>query len=256
MKRLIVNADDFGMTDGVSAGILEAMAHGVVSCTSAMVATPGAAERAARRHTPALAGRVGLHLQLTSGRACAPPADVPSLVDVAGRFPRHRVAGADRVPGEIAREWRAQAARLQGVGIAPAHLDSHHHIHHQPEAIAPFAELAASLGVPARSGPPAVRAALAVAGVPHADWLETSWFGGALTVERLLAVVNQAFATIHGEGTVELMCHPGRSDRDLEAVSSYAKEREHELDVFCAPDLPGRLADMGITIVPAAALAR
>jgi predicted glycoside hydrolase/deacetylase ChbG (UPF0249 family) len=253
MKRLIVTADDFGMTDGVSSGIVDAMAHGVVSSASAMVGIPGGPERLARHYSPALAGRVGLHLQLTAGRACAPPAAIPALVDVAGRFPRRR--GDHPLPGdEIAREWRAQADRLRAAGITPAHLDSHHHVHHAPDACAPFAALAASLGVPGRSGPAAVRNVLAAAGVPQADRFEGGWFGGVLTVERFLAIVERAFAAIGGDGTVELMCHPGRSDRELEALSSYASERDRELAVLCDPVLPRRLADLGITTMPAGAL--
>ena len=254
MKQLIVAADDFGLTNGVSAGIIEAIAHGVVSSTSAMVAWPDAADRLARHHTSELSGRVGLHLQLTTGVSCAPPAAVPSLVDAEGHFARRRAAEPRRESAEIAHEWRAQADRLRAIGITPAHLDSHHHIHHQPEAVEPFAALAASLGVPGRGGPPPVRAALAAAGVAHAEWLETSWFGGVLTVDRLVKVVTRAFAVIGNAGTVELMCHPGLSDRELEAVSSYTTERERELAVFCAPDLPGRLRDLGITIVPAGAI--
>ncbi|MEZ5288640.1 MAG: ChbG/HpnK family deacetylase [Vicinamibacterales bacterium] len=255
MKRLIVAADDFGLTDGVTAGILEAMAAGVVSCTSAMTAVPGAAERAGAAIKPALEGRIGLHLQRTPGEPCAGRSGVPSLCDGSGRFPA-RAEGTAWRDADIACEWLAQVERLRAAGIEPAHLDSHHHVHQLPAATRPYASLAATLGVAARGGPAPVREALSAAGVVHADWFETSWFDGVLTVDRFLAIVRRAFAVVRGEGTVELMCHPGRTDRALEQVSRYTSQRDAELAVLCAPDLRRRLEDMDITLVPASALAR
>ena len=85
-RRLIINADDFGLAPGVNAGVLEAVAAGVVTSLSVMVNTPAYAEG-----MRALAGlsrppSVGLHLNLTAGSPVSPPAGVPSLVGAAGRF--------------------------------------------------------------------------------------------------------------------------------------------------------------------------
>lgn len=256
MKRLIVAADDFGLTDGVSAGIAEAIAAGVVTCTGAMVAFPGAADRVARHYTPALSGRVGLHLQLSDGEPCAPLPAVPSLVDGNGRFADRHDGSRERIGGEIAIEWQAQLARLGACGVDVAHVDSHHHVHRWPVAIEPYAALARGANVPARGGPPAVREALSSAGVPVAGWLDTSWFGGVLTVDRFLAIVARAFAIVRGRGSVELMCHPGRCDDQLRALSPYAEEREQELRVLCDPILRTRLDEMGVELMPAAGLAR
>jgi predicted glycoside hydrolase/deacetylase ChbG (UPF0249 family) len=254
MKRLVVTADDFGLTDGVCAGILEALAGGVVSCTSAMMAFPGAADRVARHAARLPAARLGLHLQLTSGAPCAGSAVVPTLVDPTGRFPRHRAAFEGLRPEEIDREFRAQLRRMHELGLQPSHLDSHHHVHQRRDAMEPFADLARSTALRARSGPPPVDAVLTRAGVRHADRFEGGWFGEPLTVDALVALVEGAFMAIGGSGTVELMCHPGRCDAALEAVSGYTREREQELAVFCAPDLPARLADLAITIVPHGAI--
>lgn len=255
MKQLIVAADDFGLTDGVSSGIAEAIAAGVVTCTGAMVALPGAAERVARHYAPALNGRVGLHLQLSDGVPCAPLADVPSLVDDHGRFADRGDASRARVDDEMAIEWQAQLARLRACGVEAAHLDSHHHVHRWPAAIEPYAALARRAKVPARGGPPAVHRALVKAGVPVAGWLDTTWFGGALTVDRFLAIVARAFAIARERESVELMCHPGKCDAELRALSPYAEERERELRVLCDPALRTRLDEMGLELIPAARLA-
>lgn len=259
MRRLFVNADDFGLTDGVSQGILAAMAAGVVAGTTAMVCVPGGVERLARLG-PAVAGRVGLHLQLTGGSPCLPAAMVPSLVTEAGTFPRKKIAVQDVDPDEVRREWRAQLARFRATGLRPSHLDSHHHIHKRPEVFPVFLELARELGVPARALSGDMRQALAAAGVPCADACVTGFFGEDLLAARLLDLVDAAFAELGGAGVVEVMAHPGRSDAELAAISTYAAGREEELRVFTDPGLAKALVDRGIVFeaagFPAKAMAR
>lgn len=254
MRRLFVNADDFGLTEGVTAGIAEAMAAGVVGGTTAMVCVPGAVERIAKSGRP-FAGRVGLHLQLTGGRPCLPPGDVPSLITAEGLFPRKKIGVVDVDPGEVRREWRAQLSRFRETGLTPSHLDSHHHIHKRPEVFAAFVELARELGLPARALSDDMRRALDAAGVPHADVCVTRFYGEALSVPHFLSLVDAAFAALGGAGTVEVMCHPGRSDAALAAISAYADGREEELRVFTTPDLPDLLAGHGVTVIDAARLA-
>src|SRR5262249_37431067 len=127
-KHLIVNADDYGMSPGVSRGILEAHAEGVVTSTTALVNTPCAPDALA------LASRVpglglGLHVNLSFGRPVLPPTRVPSLVGPDGRsFSGGRLLGAMRRfrRRDIRREVRAQLARfVELAGRPPDHLDSH-----------------------------------------------------------------------------------------------------------------------------------
>src|SRR5437867_12998673 len=84
--RLLVNADDFGLSESVNAAVVEAYDHGILTSCSLMVAEPAApaAVRAARER-PGLA--VGLHLVVAAGCAVLPPAVVPRLIDASGRFP-------------------------------------------------------------------------------------------------------------------------------------------------------------------------
>ena len=253
MRRLIINADDFGLTAGVSRGIAEAMLRGVVSATTAMVCSPDARAHIAP-HAAELPGRVGLHLQLTDGVPCAEPELVPSLLHEGGRFPRSWRDIGRLSPDEVRREWRAQVERLAGWGVRPAHLDSHHHVHRFPAAFEVYCELAREYDLPARSLSPQMTGRLRASGVRCADFCETGWYDGALTVAEFVRIVEQAFERDGGEGTVELMCHPGYADAGLAARSKYVEQRERELRTLCSAGLADELRALQIEVVGTSAL--
>ena len=144
MRRIIVNADDFGLCGDVTRGILDAHRNGQVSSTTLMVNMPGTEEavEVARQH-PNLG--VGLHFNLTEGR---PLTDVPSLVDSDGRFLLRGDLlrrGLRRAidPADVRREFVAQLKRIHDLGIAPTHVDSHQHVHMAPWIIRAMAPLLA-----------------------------------------------------------------------------------------------------------------
>lgn len=158
-RVLIVNADDLGLTDGVTEGIVQAWRDGVVTSTSAMINMEGAPERVAavRRAHPELP--IGLHVNITAGRPVLPSERVPTLVDRNGRFysldaiPRHLLYMSLE---ELRAELRAQAERLAATGVRITHIDYHHHM---VVLYTPFfrvvRELAKELGVPVRQPVPA-----------------------------------------------------------------------------------------------------
>jgi predicted glycoside hydrolase/deacetylase ChbG (UPF0249 family) len=248
MKRLIINADDFGLTDGVCRGIVEAMERGLVSATSAMVCMPGAAERIAHWALK-IKGRAGLHLQLTGNcQPCLPAKEIPSLVTSEGRFPRHpHNVKAD--PGEVKKEWRAQAARLRAAGVEPNHLDSHHHIHRIPEYFPVYAELAAELGIPARNAKRATASFLDARGVRHPTACITTWYGDNTDLEGLIACLEAAYLKYGENQLLELMCHPGYVDDELTAISTCNSQRGRELGVLTSPEAAEVLAEMDIQVV-------
>ena len=133
VRRLIVNADDFGLAGSVSTGIIDVYQAGQLSSTTLMVNMPGTEEAVdlAERH-PGLG--VGLHFNLTEGR---PLTDARSLVDSDGAFLlrgeliRRSIRGRVE-PSEIARELTAQLDRFVSLGLTPTHLDSHQHVHMVP----------------------------------------------------------------------------------------------------------------------------
>jgi predicted glycoside hydrolase/deacetylase ChbG (UPF0249 family) len=249
VKRLWINADDFGMTPAVTAGICEALLRGAVTTTTAMVCGGDRGDSASiARFAPELPGRVGLHLQLTDGVPRLAPEEVPSLVGPDGRFPRKRQGVGKIDVRELEREWEAQLAALRALGVEPSHLDSHHHVHQLPAALEVYVDLARRHGLPARGGGPRHVQVLRAAGVATADVLATGFYQGELGVDRLLAVVAEAAGRAPERGLVELMCHPGRVDDALRFRSSYVEERELELAALRAPELPERLRERGIEL--------
>lgn len=248
MKKVWFNADDFGLSDGVSRGIVAAMTRGVVGTTTALagsdIVTAQLAEQAG-----AVPGRIGVHLQLTNGRPRLPPSEVPSLVDGDGRFPRKRSQLRNPDPREIAREWQAQVDCLGRLGIQPTHLDSHHHVHMLPAAIGVIADLARSRGLPARAGSPRLRSLLRSRGVACADHFSDRFVEPRCSVDGLLEVLEESGRTMSDGELLEVMCHPGRPDDRLAELSDYIEPRERELAVFLEPDLEDRIREIGFEVV-------
>lgn len=241
-RWLIVNADDFNLTEGVSRGILEAHRSGIVTSTTVMVNLPGLETSRGLAQAHSRLG-LGLHLNLTFGPPILPHGKVLTLVDDAGHFIRDhgrlREAGD---PSEIRLELAAQVERFQAVfGHPPSHLDSHHHVHRHPQVLDAVLDLAVGLGVPVRAFTPRMAARIRAARLPAVDRVEGDvgpepyW-----TTERLLALLG----TLQ-EGVTEFICHPGHADAALSA-SSYSTQREGELRALCDPAVRGALEAAGI----------
>lgn len=267
MRRLIVNADDFGFTPGVTAGILEAHAAGTVPSTSMMVGCAGwdDAVRQARA-VPAL--DVGLHFNLLVG---TPIAAVRSLVDRrTGRFlsltALVRRALTGRIdPGEVTAECEAQLSALGNAGIRCTHIDSHRHTHALPVVRGAIAAIARRRSLPLRrpvetqlrAGTPASHVHR---GVVSAAWRVTS-VGAAHTraADHFAGVALQGAARFQnrlewvidrvGGGTTELMVHPGRVDDALLAVDRYTWARERELAALLSPGVRERLLRGSVELV-------
>ncbi len=232
MRRLIVNADDFGLTPGVSRGILHAHREGLVTSTTVLSSLPAHPELDAEATAcPGLG--LGLHLNLTWGAPVSPPGTVPSLVDAEGRFGRDLATLRDRArPDDVQRESEAQIeAFVRRFGRAPTHLDSHHHVHRLPGVMDAIVDVALAARLPLRSQDAGFRDGLRRRGVATSDHFvgdaqtEPYW-----TTARLL----DQLATL-ALGVTELMCHPGRFDDDL-AYSRYGRQREVELAALCDPE--------------------
>lgn len=248
MKRLIVNADDFGLTSGVTRGILDALAAGVVRSTSAMLCLDETAAQL-RQSRLVLTDRVGVHLQLMDGAPCLGPAAVPSLVGADGKFPTSPTALSGISLSEVRREWRAQVERLMSLDFTPTHIDTHNHVHMAPGILEMYCEIALHYGLPARSGTPRVAAALRGRGVACADRCEIGGYDGEITTEAFLDKVARAFAECGDSGVVELMCHPGYTDAALAEKSFYVAEREWELKVLRSARTREGLDRLGVEVV-------
>ncbi len=241
MKRLIVNADDFGLTAGVSRGILDAHSRGIVTSTTLIANLPlGAPLLDALKE----ALGVGLHLNLTLGRPIAPAEEIPSLLDD-GKFFRDPLRQAAQAkPEEVELELRAQVAVFTRLlGRKPTHLDSHHHVgRHLPIRNVVFA-LAEELGVPVRCQDAETRRAAGARGLKSPEHFfgesgpEAYW-----SRERLLAHLAAL-----PDGVSEFMTHPGYFDQDL-AGSRYGPQREVELRGLTDPAVSEAVRARGIRL--------
>lgn len=247
MKTLVINADDFGLTDGVSEGIIRCIEEGVLTTTSAMMCVAGSQDRVAAGRK-ALTGRIGLHLQLTSGQPILDPQKIPSLVRPDGTFPDSRREPMARRADEILLEWHAQMEALLETGVTPTHLDSHHHMHAEAGVFDAFLDFAASCGLPSRALSTSNAAALRSRGVPAADLTVIRWFDGELSSAHLLNVLTEATRGLEDEAFVELMAHPGMVDEQLPFVSKYVHPRLTEMRTLIQPGLREQLAEAGFRL--------
>lgn len=226
MKRLIVNADDFGRAESIDRGVVRAHREGIVTSATFMTNAPSTDHAAAlARATSSL--DVGVHLVLTYARPLTDPARVPSLVRDDGSFPRPPELLARPINREEALlEYRAQYGRARDlIGREPTHLDTHHWIHDHPALSWAICELARETGAAARTHTPLQRDEYRARGVRTPDHFTREFqHSGHIEVADLLALLSRL-----AEGVTELMCHPGEPDPELVATSAYARERPLEL---------------------------
>jgi predicted glycoside hydrolase/deacetylase ChbG (UPF0249 family) len=249
-RQLIVNADDYGYTPGVSAGIRRAHREGIVSSTSVMMTMPSAVAELARLRldTPTLG--VGIHLTVTEG--C--PFRLPRLLS-----PRRLAVELATVQAtELAAEWRAQVDAFLATGLPLTHLDSHHHAaYRHATALDVLFDLSSEYGVPVRNPYPIGDAAadgladrFSRSRVPRpAHFLDL--FDDAPSAVALMRAL-ESLPT----GTTEIMTHPGLVDDELRVLcGSRADLRLAELEAVTHPDLRASLERLGIELVSFAGLA-
>ena len=279
-KKLIVNADDYGRSPGVSRGILEAHREGIVTSTTVMINQPDVESQLTEALTCPKLG-IGLHLVFSAWRPVLPPEAVPSLVDSGGFFlGQHDIwARAEEIPpAHLQAEFRAQLDRFNNLaGRLPDHVDCHHFVHLYPPFFQVYADMATEFHLPLRVPfPPEADFQRAVATLPylegfpidlvrgmivtnsalldvrqlaHPDHFISTFFGAeALTLDYLLQLLHTL-----PDGTSELMCHPGYVDEAL-ASSTYRQERETELALLTHPTVCACLAELGVDLVNFAAI--
>ena len=247
MRRLIVNADDFGLTRGVSEGILAAHRHGIVTSTTVLVNRPIDRDLLARLVASGMG--VGLHVNLTLG---APLTTAPSLAGSDGRFVRDARqaaarAASDEVEGEIEAQILAFARLL---GRLPTHLDTHHHVGLWPPVDRIVLGVARRQGLPVRSQNERARAMARAAGLRTPDhFFGESGPDAYWTLARTLRHLRRL-----PPGTSEFMAHPGWFDDDL-AYSRYGRQRETELAALASPDARAAAAALGVELAHFGAVA-
>jgi chitin disaccharide deacetylase len=290
VRRLIINADDFGLTAGVNRGIVEGHTRGVITSATLMANSAAFDDAVAlvRAH-PSL--RVGCHTVLVDGEPVVPAAQVASLLDPARPSEFHRsltVFARQAIRGRFAdqaieAEATAQFRKLQAAGIDPTHFDSHKHVHLFPQVLRPLLRAAKACGVRAVRNPFAPIKPLAYASLLRRPHLWTRYTevkllrgyagafrraaneAGLVTTDGTFGIVStgaldeRLFAAIIGcipEGTWEFVCHPGYNDQALSAVRTRLRaSRDAELQVLTSARARQIIADRGIELITYADLA-
>jgi chitin disaccharide deacetylase len=282
MKRLIINADDFGFTKGVNAGIVRAHKTGIVTSTTLM-ANGEAFEEAIdlAQANPGLG--VGCHLSIVGGDPVAPKSQIKSLLETDGALPLTltklalKLARRSVRHEEIVIEFRAQLDRITRRGINLTHLDTHKHSHTHPQVMRALAIVAAEFGIKCVRNPfehvfdgagrtafakwsflkqSALSAAIQPSVIQFRRLVKkagletpTRFFGVKLTGMLDSTAIRSMMESVW-EGTAELMCHPGIYDDELERARTRLKrERERELEALCDPRLRSVAERHGVELI-------
>jgi len=223
MTKVIINADDFGLSRGVNYGIIDAHLKGLVTSATMMMnakATKHAISLA--KDTPSL--KVGVHLVLTWGRPLLE--NVPSLIDEAGNFKKQIFVYGNPVSislDDLEREWTAQIEKCFDADLTPSHLDSHHHVHGIKEFYPVIKKLSEKYGLPVRN-----------AGTHFTD-IQTltdvfldDFYGDGVTDSYFENLHEQ----VEGGKSIEIMTHPAYLDETLMMESSYNMQRLKETRIL------------------------
>jgi predicted glycoside hydrolase/deacetylase ChbG (UPF0249 family) len=267
-KKLVIHADDFGLTESITRAIIRSMQEGVVRSTSLLAnlpCSPAALEEAKGHRLD-----VGWHVNFTLGKPLSPAREVTSLVDARGNFYplpcllrrsfQRKLRGA-----EILRELQAQWEVFRAAGVLPTHLDGHQHVHLFPqlrEAVReivlqhaiPFVRLPQEGGI--RSPRFLTRTFLrSLKGAKKSFWtfgsLHTLPFyglslgrqaGELAAWARLLQKIRQDLA--------EIMVHPGLlAPGEATYGDDFPGDREKEWQLLMGSDLKNLLQEMNFTVL-------
>ena len=260
MKRLIINSDDYGRTPDISRGIREAHLRGVVTSTTCMMNIPTTVSdiAIALQETPKLG--LGVHLVLTMGKPISAPESILSLVDEDHNFFKYdplleRLSQLNM--DEVKREWRAQIGRfIQATGQKPTHIDSHHHSSYFSADLFrgmlelakeydcairyPFNEVSRELAETAKHVPGLIQEF----SPRRPDIFFVNFYDESATKDKLLSLLSSV-----GEGTSEIMCHPGYVDDAFANESVYNFQRDRELKILTDPDIRAAIEAQNIELI-------
>lgn len=272
-SRLIINADDFGLTRGVNRSIVELHQAGVLTSATLMATGTAFEDAVALAHANPTLG-VGCHIVLTDGTPASPPEEIPTLLGPDRKtfrpslidFVQALLRGHIREE-EIEHEVQAQIRKIRGAGISITHVDTHKHSHLFPRVARPLLHVLEQESITAIRNPfePAFTQHLA-----HADFKRrmqirllnrlrpsfqhqrqigcgiVSSTGGTIGVSatgNLNAItLTELLEALPAQGTYELVCHPGYNDSDLDRITTRLRtHREIEMQALITA-IPAALA--------------
>lgn len=247
--KLILNADDFGLTESVNLGIADCFRAGTVKSTTIMMNQPGVSH-ASQIYKSGLIHEVGLHFTVTSGKPISDPKLIPTLVDENGFF-FDRAAlfnKSDVSSDEVKRELLAQYQAAIDSGFNINHIDSHHFASAYRPLKVGFTQAANEIGLPVRRIDSFIRGQERLS-VPTPDAFDMGFYAEGANVEHLKAML-LAYQDSMPNSTIEFMCHPARAlTEELTEISSYAQSRLDEWKILTSDELSIWLSDNDIECV-------
>jgi len=244
MKKIIINGDDFGLTEGCSKGIIKALKDGILTNTTVMINMPEALSSIELAKKNGIT-EMGLHLTLTCGQPISEIGEVSSLVDNHGKFYKRRNQLFPKIKLEEVRiEFENQVKAFLNTGLKLINLDSHHHVHMYDGVRKIVADLAKSYEVPLRSPDETTKKYLLNNAIKTTDYFSMEFYGENTSVENLKGIIED-----FPDGTIEIMTHPAYLDESLIQISSYNTNREKELETLLNNDLRKWLNKKGIKLI-------
>lgn len=280
MTRLIVNADDFGLTPGVNRAIIELHKTGSLTSTTLMARAEATGEAVALAQSSPTLG-VGCHIVLVDGEPVLPAAEIPTLVDqrrgrlrpTLGSFLKALFSGRIHAE-EVEAEAAAQIASLQKRGIQLTHIDTHKHTHMFPAVLRPVLRAARAAGIRCVRNPFEPAWSLrATAGAPWVRQTEVRMLrafepafqrivseGGFSTTDGAIGVlatgtldastVNSLLCALP-EGCYELVAHPGYNDEALRRANTrLLRSREIERSALASIRNSGKIELVSFAALP------
>lgn len=256
MKRLIINADDFGLDVSVNEAVERAHRDGVLTTASLMVGAPAAADAIERaKRMPSLG--VGLHLVLADGPCASKPADIPALVGPDGRFGDRMALDGCRffflpeVRRQLEQEVRAQFEAFAASGLPLDHVNAHKHFHLHPTVLSLILKIGRAYGLHSVRVPqePAtapllkpwlalMRSRLRRAGIACNDQVYGLAASGAMDEQAVLAALEKMPA-----GLSEIYLHPATHNGLTATMSTY--RHDDELAALLSPRVRAAIAASG-----------
>ncbi|MBA7479768.1 Chitooligosaccharide deacetylase ChbG [subsurface metagenome] len=275
-RRIIINADDFGLCDGVNEAVAQAHSDGILTSATIMANMPAADEAVKiAKKLPTLG--IGVHLNLTEGPPISKEACVDRLLDADGQFAYSpfilsllSLAG-HKIREAIRTELAAQIQWVIDHGLKPTHLDSHKHIHSFPALFSIVCQLARRFGIPAirwsfepkellripwpltsKDGKKRAQKISIMAKInrmQNQDFLKNDAVLGIAHTGKIDVNFFKAVALYSPAETVEVMTHPGFVDGLDEDKTRLLHQRKVELDTLCSEKTRQYFKDAGIKLV-------
>lgn len=240
MKKVIINADDFGYSSGVNQGILKAHKDGLLTSTTLMANMPGSLEAIKMAHENKNLG-IGCHLVLTCGRPLTYAKTIANEYGVFYSLKEYKKYRSNMDDEDIYSEWCHQIDFLLNHGIELTHIDSHHHVHTFKENLEITRTISEKYGLVFRNAfeleencilpyQKGIKGFLDLMDYPNIRDLTLSFSSNKdECIKELQKVLDQ----IKDNEITELMVHPAFVDEVLYFNSSFNIGRIKEVSILC-----------------------